>query len=155
MRHLYLFTLEVVPLEVGKVYEELPSHLTLMSRFWSELPANDLSEIIRPLFTQTKPIGLIFGETIELGPKKLMAHMVKQLEEVKLHNKLRELLDSVKVDYQYPQLIGANHKPHVTRREGVRLEPGDSRMTKAAYLIEVVDEKRVIRIKFKLEGNRS
>ena len=41
--HLYLFTLEVVPLEVGKTYDELPLHCTLMFRFWSELPAEELA----------------------------------------------------------------------------------------------------------------
>lgn len=36
--HLYLFTLEVAPLEIGMTYNPLPSHLTLVSRFFSDKP---------------------------------------------------------------------------------------------------------------------
>jgi hypothetical protein len=153
MKYLYLFTLEVARLEAGRTYEELPSHLTLMSRFWSDLSADELSKIVRPLFARTNSIELLFGDTVELGPKKLTVHMVQQPEEMKLHNKLRELLDSVKVEYQYPQFIGSNHKPHVTKREGVQFGAGDKRISKAAYLIEVVEEKRAVRAKFELKGN--
>lgn len=70
MKHLYLFTLEITALEIGKAYDELPSHLTLMSRFLSELPAEELASRVRPLFAQTAPAHLVFGETMKLGPKK-------------------------------------------------------------------------------------
>lgn len=152
MRHLYLFTLEVAPLEVDRTYEELPSHLTLMSRFWSELPVIELSKIVRPLFMQTEPMELVFGEMVKLGPKKLIVHMVRQADKITLHEDLRKLLDSVNADYQYPQFIGTNHKPHVTKREGVQFEQGDKHVAQAVYLIEVIDGKRIIRAKFELKG---
>lgn len=153
MKHLYLFTLEIVLLEVGKTYDELPSHLTLMSRFLSDLPSDELADKVRPLFEETAPISLAFGETIQLGPKKVTAHMVTSSDERRLHNELRKMLDAIKVEYQYPEFIGSNHKPHITEREGVRFVSGGSRIVPAAYLIEVINnKKRVIRAKLELSA---
>lgn len=44
MKHRYLLILEIAPVEVGKTYDNLLSHLTLMSRFFSELPSAQLDE---------------------------------------------------------------------------------------------------------------
>jgi hypothetical protein len=150
MKHLYLFTLEVSPLETGKTYDDLPSHLTLMSRFWSELSPDELANAVRRLFAVTAPVALIFGETIELGPKKVIAHMVSSPSEQALHIKLHELLDSIHVEQQYPQYVGDGHKAHVTRREGLEFKQTDQYSASAAYLIEVVDTKRVVRSRFEL-----
>lgn len=154
MKHRYLFILEVAPVEVGKTYNELPSHLTLMSRFFSELPPEKLDEAVRALFSQTEPIKLTFGETTELGPKKLTVHIIEHNQKLKqLHNKLRILLDSVDVEYEYPQFIGENHKPHVTKRADVQFSVGEKKTVQAACLVEVVDSKRVIRSRFELSGS--
>jgi len=156
MKRRYLFTLEVAPVEVGKTYDELPSHLTLMSRFWSELSPNELTKIVRPLFEKTAPIELAFGETVELGPKKLTVHLVEHSSELKqLHGELRALLDAANVDYEYPEFIGEGHKPHVTKRNDESFKAGDKHMAHAAYLIEVVGGQRAIRSKFELSGARA
>lgn len=152
MKHLYLFTLEVVPVTVGQTYNPLPSHLTLMSRFLSDLPPTELTTKVRPLFAGTPPVHLVFAETKILGPKKVTAHMVASTDERRLHNNLRKLLDGVKVEYQYPEFIGDNHKPHVTAREGVQFAPGSKRTASAVYLIEVIAKKRVVRAKFTLSA---
>jgi len=123
-----------------------------MSRFLSNLPPAELTTKVRPLFVGTSPVHLVFGETKILGPKKVTAHMVASTDERQLHNNLRKLLDGVKVEYQYPEFIGDNHKPHITARAGVQLIPGSKRIVSAAYLIEVVDEKRVVRAKFTLSA---
>ena len=151
MKRLYLFTLEIAPLDVGRIYDELPSHLTLMSRFLSDLSPEELAATVRPLLTGAAPIRLVFGETIELGPKKVTAHTVNSTDELKLHERLRKVLDTVNVEYQYPEFIGSNHRAHVTRREDVRFEPSDEHVAHAAYLIEVVDKKRVVRAKLNLK----
>ena len=151
---LYLFTLEIVPLEVGKMYDDLPSHLTLMSRFTSELTPNELTQTVTPLFADTKPVTVTFGSTIELGPKKVVAHMVDSNDEAVLHEKLRSLLAENGVSFQYPEFIGANHKAHVTQREGVHFEQGSQLTCSAAYLIEVVQGRRLVRQLFALQpGN--
>ena len=150
MKHLYLFTLEIAPLEVGGQYDDLPSHLTLISRFLSELSPEELVKQVRPLLAATDSIHLAFGETIELGPKKVTAHMVDSPSERQLHHNLRKLLDTIKVEHQYPEFIGGNHKAHVTQRPGVEFKAGSERIAPAAYLIEIVDGKRIVRARLEL-----
>lgn len=152
MQHLYLFTLEITPLDVGRVYGELPSHVTLASRFLSDLSPDELAARVRLLFAATAPVHLVFGETVILGPKKVSAHMITSPDEIRLHNKLRKLLDHIGVDHQYPEFIGGNHKPHVTARLGVQFAPGSKRTASAAYLIEVKNKKRIVRVKFELSA---
>lgn len=147
MKHLYLFTLEIDPLEVGKVYDELPSHLTLMSRFLSDLDPKELSDISRPVIELTGNITLTFGPTIELGPKKVTAHMVDSPAEKLLHKRLQVVLEEVGAIFQYPQFIGSNHKAHVTKRDGRDFPQGSQLISSTVYLIEVVDGKRIPRVK--------
>jgi len=151
MKHRYLFSLEITTIEVGKTYDELPSHLTLMSRFFSELSPAELIEVVQPLFKQTEPIELTFGETAKLGPKKLGVHLIEHSMALRqLHNKLRKLLDSIGVDYEYPQFIGDMYQPHVTKRENTRFEVGYKLRVNVSYLIEIIDGQRVISSKLKL-----
>jgi len=152
MKRLYLFTLEIAPLDVGSMYDELPSHLTLMSRFISNLSPESLADTMRPLFAGTAPVLLKFGKTVELGPKRVIAHMVDSPDELQLHQALRTLLDTTDVMYEYPEFIGNNHRPHVNERRNVTYKPGDEHLVAAAYLIEIVDKRRLIRAKFTLSG---
>jgi hypothetical protein len=156
-QHLYLFILEIAPLTVGKVYNPLPPHLTLMSRFWSELSPDDLAGTIKPLFDRTSPVELAFGDSVQLGPKKIVVHLIAHTKELKeLHTELRNLLDTVNVTYAYPQFTGDNHKPHVSKREGDGFRPGHKQMATVVYLIEVEikgeEHLRHVRGKFDLKG---
>ena len=153
MKRMYLFTLEVVPLEVGKAYDALPSHLTLVSRFWSEKTPSQIAQAVEPLFGQTPPIALRFGTTTQLGPKQLTVHIVEHSPEIKIaHNGICDILDALGAEYEYPQFVREGHKPHVTQRQQVHFANGDKLITRSAYLIEVVDRKRVVRQRFLLEG---
>jgi hypothetical protein len=152
-KHLYLFTLEVTPVTVGQTYNPLPSHLTLMSRFRSSLSPNELTEVAGPLFQRTKPIELIFGDTVQLGPKGLLVHLIERTEELEhLHSQLYKLLDTTGVTFVYPQFVGDGHKPHVSKREGDQFDSGYKQTANAAYLIEVEikgeEHLRSIRTKF-------
>ncbi len=157
MKRLYLFVLEVTPMSLGGTYNPLPSHLTLMSRFWSDLSPDELAEAVKPLFRQTKSIELIFGEAAMLGPKQVAVHLVENTKELKdLHLRLHSLLNTRGVTYTAPQFVGNGHKPHVSRREGEQFTAGHRQMAKAAYLIEVEikgkDHLRLIRAKFDLSS---
>jgi hypothetical protein len=153
MNRLYLITLEIVPLGLERTYDTLPSHLTLMSRFTTHLLSEELTKILEPVFINTAPIKLTFGETIALGPKRVTAHMVESSNEQQLHEKLITVLDLSLVKYQYPQFMGHNHKPHITAREGRLFPPNSVHYSHAAYLIEVVDHNRLVKAKYKLNGN--
>ena len=148
----YLLTLEITPLEVGRTYDVLPSHLTLMSRFTYKKTHQELSAVVSPLFEDIRPVSLVFGDTVVLGPKKVTAHMVDSTEERALHERLLAILDQMGVIFQYPQFVGVNHKAHVTQRDGVDFASKTQLLAAAAYLIEVVDGRRVIRAKFSLDS---
>lgn len=153
MKYRYLFILEIAPVEVGKTNDELPSHLTLMSRFISELMPSQLSKAVRPLFDKTASINLTFSETTELGPKKLTVRLVEYSDQLRsLHNALLKSLRSLDAEFEYPQFVGTGHKPHVTAREGTNFSPGDRIMVSHACLVEVINSKRIIRSKFELGG---
>lgn len=147
MKHLYLFTLEMDPLEIGKVYDVLPSHVTLMSRFLSEMSYAELTLAVEYLFRRINPVVLTFGEVKELGPKRTIVHMVESPTEVMLHNELHRRLGVLEVAFQYPEFVGQGHKVHVSKRDGMDFKQGQTEVSSAAYLIEVVDGKRIPRAK--------
>lgn len=154
MKRLYLFTLEIVPLEVGKTYDDLPSHLTLMSRFLSELAPQQIAEAVRLVAKQTPLVPLTFGSTKKLGPKQVTAHMVTSPAEQQLHADIKKVLDDLNVTYQYPEYIGKGHKAHVTAREGIDFLPGQTHTARNIYLIEVVNKRRVVRAVLPLEAGK-
>lgn len=153
MDHRFLFILEIAPVEVGRAYETLPSHLTLMSRFFSKLSPEELTAKVQPLFEQAAPLHLVFDKLAQLGPQKLNVHLVQNTAELKqLHNQLLALLIDTGVTSEYPAYTGKGHKPHVTERNGMHFTAGSTKQAAAAYLVEVLDKKRVIRARFDLKG---
>jgi 8-oxo-dGTP diphosphatase len=153
--HLYLITLEVDPLVVSEVYNPLPSHLTLVSRFWSKLQPDVIIASIQPILTNTKLKELVFGEEEIIGPKKTAVHLIKNTLELKsLHLRLLEVLNNLNVLFTSPQFIGAGHRPHVSKRQDIHYPAGSRRPVHHAYLIEVEilgeEHLRYIRAKLKL-----
>ena len=151
--HLYLFTFEVAPLVVGDVYNPLPSHLTLVSRFRSELPPGQIVNAVSPTFAQSGEIELVFDGAAAIGPKKTSVHLVENtLELNNLHMQLLDVLTKLKVSFTLPQFIGEGHRPHVSKRYDVQFLGGHRQAAEHTYLIEVEtcgeDHLRHIRAKF-------
>lgn len=151
--HLYLFALEVVPLEVGKVYGELPLHCTLMHRFWSSFDSGEMSNAVRVLFDGTPQVTLIARKRAMLGPKQVAVSLLEPTEELgALNMALYEILNGLGVEYTAPQWVGKGHVFHVTEREDARLEVGGKHVSRAVYLIEVENGRRLVRSRFSLKG---
>ncbi|MGH7158369.1 MAG: hypothetical protein ACREGD_04875 [Candidatus Saccharimonadales bacterium] len=151
--HLYLFALEITPMTVGTVYDELPLHCTLMHRFWSSLTPKALTDTLEPFFAQVQPILLTPYERLLLGPKKLAVSEVEVAGALKnLHMNLHRALNELGVEYTAPEWVGTGYRAHVTERKNAKLAVGQSHLSKAVYLIEVVDDRRVIRVKFELDS---
>jgi 8-oxo-dGTP pyrophosphatase MutT (NUDIX family) len=72
--HCYLFALEVVPLEVGAVYDELPLHCTLMHRFWTRLTPTELVAQTENVFRDTQPLSLKVTDTQCWGQNNCQWH---------------------------------------------------------------------------------
>jgi hypothetical protein len=156
-KHCYLFALEVAPLHVGDAYDELPLHCTLMHRFWSGLPVDELTDKVRSLFDKTPPIVLAAQKHTLLGPKQVAVSLIKPTEPLAaLNMRLYELLNGLGVEYTAPQWVGKGHVFHVTDREQATLGVGQQHLSQAAYLIEVKvpghDHQRFVRARFELAG---
>jgi hypothetical protein len=156
-RHCYLFTLAVVPLTVGTIYEELPLHCTLMHRFWSALTPKELADKVHSLFDTTPQLALTAYEHTKLGPKHMAVSLIKITKELDaLNMQLYQFLNKLKVEYTAPQWVGKGHVFHVTEREDARLAVGGTHVSKAIYLIEVnvagYEGKRIVREWFELGG---
>jgi hypothetical protein len=156
-RHLYLFTVEIDPLTVGTVYDTLPSHCTLMFRFWSSLSSDTLAAKVKSLFDRTASFHITFGGSALLGPNHVAAILLEPSSELKdLHARLYRLLAELDVEYIEPTYVGDGYKSHVSEREGVAFVRGKQQAIRATYLIEVGTtaqaRKRIIRAKFELKG---
>lgn len=154
---LYLFTLEVVPLEVGKTYNPLPSHLTLVSRFYLHESPEYISKKVSDLFNRTKSIKLLFNQSATIGPVRTAVHLIqpgKSLEE--LHAQLSGLLDEIGANYTQPKYIREGWLPHVSKRDDDNFSPGFTHLARAAYLIEVRragdNDLRIIQKRFNLSN---
>ena len=138
MQRLYIFTLEVDQLTVGKRYNPLPSHLTLVTRFFSTETPERIATIVNPLFARTNSLELLFEETVLLGPNHTAVDLVKSTKELlELHEQLITLLESVHATYTHPQFVGAGWKPHVSKRSKNNFKPGDCILISKGYLIEI------------------
>lgn len=152
-KHLYLSTLEVEPLRVGTIYDELPLHCTLMHRFHPELSADELADSVKTLFDKTPALVLTAYEHTKLGPKQIPVSLIRLTKELdNLNMQLFDQLNELEVEYTAPQWVGKGHVFHVTDRDNEVLEAGKSHATDTVYLIEVIDHKRVIRKRYELGG---
>lgn len=156
--HTYLLALEVTHLEVGSVHDVLPAHCTLVHRFRSDLNCDDLIEELRPILDGTNPLLLLFEAKDVFGPPPVVVNKIAETDELmRLHLQLCRKLDELAVEYTAPQWVGVGYKPHVTERPGAVFSPGDSCVSTAVCLIEVMvpgnEKARFIRHKFALKGS--
>jgi hypothetical protein len=154
-RHCYLFALEIEPLKVGAIYENLPMHLTLVHRFWISLNPEKLADKIRPILTKYPRVTFVPGEVVELGPKKTRVYDLEQIEKLKeLHMELFELLNKLGTEYTELDWVGLGYVPHASVRENSPISTGNLFSSKAVYIIEVkvpgFDHRRFVRQKIKL-----
>lgn len=147
-----MFTLEVAPLDVDKVYDELPLHCTLMHRFWTHLSPAELVAKTQDVFAVTKPLTLNATERKAIGPKRVQVALLGHTQALEqLNMMLYHRLNLLGVEYAAPQWVGSDHIFHVTDRPFAQLAPGQTMSCGAAYLIEVkvpgYDHSRIARAK--------
>lgn len=152
-KHLYLLALEVAPLEAGKAYDVLPSHCTLVHRFWCELDSTQLAEKLQPIVNNTESVVLIFRDKEVFGPPPVVVNRLLDTPELRtLHMDLYKKLEQLNVEYTAPQWVGEGFKAHVTERSGVSFDKGYKHASNAVYLIEVRvpenEESRFVRARF-------
>jgi hypothetical protein len=154
-KHCYLFALEIEPMEVGGVYDELPLHCTLMHRFWCDLLPEELADKVQLLFSGLQPLPLKARERLLLGPKQVAVSELELTESLRnLHMQLFDLLNTLGVEYTEPAWVGDGYRAHATERKNAKLEIGTEHISRSVYLIEVkvpgYDHKRFVRTKLNL-----
>lgn len=137
-KRLYLLALEVAPLEIGGVYDVLPSHCTLMHRFWSGLSPTQLTEKLKPIFDGTEAIELVFESKAVFGPPPVHVNKIKETPKLKsLHMRLYEKLRNLGAEFTAPQWVTDGYKAHVTERLDAPFGVGHRHISPSVYLIEV------------------
>jgi hypothetical protein len=154
-KHCYLFALEIEPLEVGEIYDNLPMHLTLVHRFWTSLTPEQLEEKILPIVARYPSVSFVPREVVELGPKKTRVFDLEQTEILNaLHMELYSLLNTLDTEYTEQDWVGKGYVPHISEREHSVLTKKKPHTSKAVYIIEVKipghDHKHLIRKKLAL-----
>ncbi len=158
-RRCYLFALEVAPLTIGRAYDELPLHCTLMHRFWVEMSPEDLMAKVHDVLVATPVLSLrVIGRTL-LGPKQVSVSLIEHAADLEtLNARLFERLNELGVEYVAPQWVGQGHVFHVTDKPGSLLKDGVTKTAGAVYLIEVnvpgYEGKRIPRTKFALNTRK-
>ena len=151
MQHRYIFTLEVVPLKLDHTYDALPLHLTLLSRFLTDLKYSQLQQFVKSVFEKAYEVNLLIDGTAELGPKETPVYIVRKTDEItQLHNDLCRHLDKIHVTYEYPEYVQQGYKPHISKRRGFESNNEDVLVSSRVYLVEIIDRKRVVRSRFGL-----
>ena len=134
----YLLALEVAPMTVGRAYEQLPMHCTIMHRFHTTLSAAALEAALRPIVSATLPVLLIPTQHQAFGPRKQLATLIELTAPLQaLHRQLYEKLTSLDAQYTESDWVGDGYTPHVTDKQGRRLPTKTQTVCAAVYLISV------------------
>ena len=154
-KHTYFFVLEIAALQVGEIYDDLPTHCTLVHRFWSDLSVEELATGVRKILAATSPVALIFAEEELLGPKKTTVNKIElTLQLQQLHTQLYDQLTKQGVEYTAPGWVGGGYIAHVSKRQEATFATGDTHDCTAICLVEAEVEgygrQRLIRAKFNL-----
>jgi hypothetical protein len=151
--HLYFLVLQVASLVVKDRYDILPAHCTLMHRFWSELPPEQLGKELADTLMGQQTIKLNFKEEALLGPNKVAVNKINMSRQLRdLHSTIYEKLNSLGVEYTAPEWVGNGYVAHVSKRDDSSLGEGDIFISTAICLVEVDEEgHRNVRQKFDLQ----
>ena len=132
----YLISLEVQPMGVGEVYEQLPMHCTIMPRFHSKLSPDVLSGVLAPLIEAMEPLELQPLEHVAFGPKQQLVTTLVYTPQLRhLHEVLYDALTKLAVQFTEVDWVGPGFIPHVSDKKGRRFTTQTLLTSSTAYLI--------------------
>lgn len=140
----FLFVLEVEPMKVGKSYNKLTLHCTVLHWFNVETSAEELLRLTSKIFSNTHPIELVAGEPAMFGPSSdphsmYVNKVVHNQALVYLHRSLLKVVDGIHAQHTEPSYTGGGFNFHVTMQEGRSFVEGTKDLSTAAYLVERVE----------------
>lgn len=123
---------------IGRAYDQLPMHCTIMHRFHSALSAPALVAALQPVIAAAQPVDLLPLNHQAFGPKKQLVTMVEQTSAlVVFHRQLHDKLNTLGVQYTESDWVGDGYVPHVTDKQGQRLVSIKATLSSAVYVISV------------------
>lgn len=143
-KNIYLITLEVSPIAIGRFYDQLPAHLTLIPRFTTKVETEDILNKVSLVSAKTKNITIVVTKKEILGPKQTKVWLVnanKYLAE--LHKDLKTKIDEIEANFLYPEFMKNNWIPHISVRENINFEENQQLESNKIYLIEISKEDNV------------
>ena len=154
----YLLALEVAPMTVGQAYDQLPMQCTIMHRFHSALSAADITAAVTPIIAASRPVLLQPMSHQAFGPRKQLVTMIEPASQLMdLHQQLYAKLNDLGVNYTELDWVGDGYIPHVTDKQGKRLNVTQPTVSQAMYLISVehplVGSKRYIESKIDVSNH--
>lgn len=141
----YLFVLPLEPIEIGRVYEHLPIHCTLMHWFWVAATPEELIKKIKTVFEGYGPLELVSAAPALFGPNyDVPVHtLVSNPSLKKLHDKLLAVLDEMGVRHIERKWIGNRFSPHVTTKNGRSFPPESRARINEVYIFEALDAQKL------------
>lgn len=157
--HAYLLSLEIEPVEAGRVYIALPLHCTVVHWFRSDKAPAEITKAIADIVTATPPLELVSGKPDMFGREKDVPvnRLVNDDKLLAFHKQLHAALTEIGIVDVEPQWTGDGFNMHVTRQRSGRFEEGRRFVARRLYLVEALvpdelQQKKVISKLF-LRGN--
>lgn len=119
--------------------KDWPLHITLLMNFNIDISENDLINKLLSFSQTLTPIQLMVKERMLLGPNKdIQVNILESNQEImKLHESLKDLLDSLNATYDNPEYVGKGYRPHSTVQENDRVKEGETIKIDSFSLIDM------------------
>ena len=138
----YLLALEIAPIAIGKTYESLPLHCTLMHWFRIDAIDDFIQQVHVLVGTKAAPELHIeepddFTGITKTGVISVKVNKVRKTDELNdLHEAIATIAESLGVEYVMPQYIHTGYVPHVTHQGADQLSSGDEVRVTSLYIAE-------------------
>ncbi len=141
----YLVALEITSVEIGKTYNGLPLHCTLVNWFQTNKIEYLITDIQKLLESQP-PVLLKVGNEDQFtgmtssGPIPVRVNKVQKTRAIKkLHDEIVAMLKAYDVDFVAPQYLNEGYVPHITHQEDGRAQQGDAIGVDSLFVAEADD----------------
>lgn len=147
----FLVAFEVEPVVMGRVYETLPLHCTLMHWFRTKLDHHAIKHVVGLVCYTNGPLFLHAGGIENFGPQKTIpVSVIRETRDLMaLHTKIHQVLLDLSVTFVEPQYVGEGYRPHVTVTDGRFFPVRDSMRVLNGYVVQALNaselkEKKIV-----------
>lgn len=141
----YLIALEITPVEIGKTYDGLPLHCTLVHWFRTSKIKYIIADVQKLL--ESQPLAQLvvedqdqFTGMTSTGPIPVKVNKVRKTPAIKkLHDAVVDILNDYDTEFLMPQYLHERYEPHITHQEDDSVKQGDNLRVRALFFAEADD----------------